>query len=558
MNRLASMVLLLLFAAATVSAQSQLAIQVNFTDKNHTPYLLTSPLDYISTRSLLRRYNQSLPIDSTDLPVNRTYIDSVLTLTGGVFHEASKWKNLMVVLVTDTAPSDTAGMFAAINSLPFVSSCKIIGFYGGAGLHHRHREPGNTAGNNVAARTTSDDTYFSATWGQTQEVNGNCLSDLGYKGAGKLIAILDAGFVGVNSCPYGFDSLRNSGRIVDSFDFSYHGSVYADDNHGTMVLSTMAAYVPDTFVGSAPLAQYALYITEIDPTEQPMELVNLLCGAERADSIGADILTCSLGYNTFDNPSYNFDFGTDFDGKTTIAAQAANMATKKGMLFVASAGNEGGDSWNNILTPGDADSALTVGSTNPYGSVVASSGYGPNAAGNVKPDVCAVGQPANVIDGYSYSIGSGTSFSTPQITGWAAALWQAHPSATPYLLRKAIDSCASIHATPDNHLGYGIADFCCSNNALHVSELSLYQDDLWLEPNPCQEQLVINLSVPNSQIVNFRVLDITGRQIATLAQVAIPGQVNRFSLNTGTFAAGIYLLEARTADKKIVARFVRE
>ena len=526
--------LLVLLSAVVAFAQPQCAYQVNFWDKNNTPYSLSSPSGYLSARSLARRAAQSIAIDSSDLPVNQVYIDSVLLVSGGVFHESSRWKNLMVVLV-DAA--DTNGIMTKLATVSAVKNVQLVGYYGGSGLHH----VGDTK-NLGTYRTNGDNTFYNFTWTQTHLVDGSVLHDEGHWGQGKMIAVLDAGFIGVNKCPYGFDSLRNSKRIVDLYNFSYGSEdVYDYDSHGTMVLSTMAAYVPDTFVGAAPLAMYGLYVTEIDPSEQPLELINLLCGAERADYVGADIITCSLGYNTFDNPAYNFNFGTDFDGKTTIAAQAANIATQKGMLFVASAGNEGGDSWNMILTPGDADSALTIGSVKPDGTMAGSSGYGPNAAGNIKPDVCAQGQPSNVVDGSEYASAAGTSFSTPQIAGWAACLWEAHPYATPNLLRRAIDSCASIHWAPDNHYGYGIANFNCSDFLLNVNSPVLPENHISVGPNPTNSLLTVSYNISAPTTFRLYLADLFGREIV-VPQEAISGAPRQIRLDVSGLASGLYLL----------------
>jgi serine protease AprX len=536
-----------LLGCLCATGQPQFAYRIDFTDKNNTTYTLSSPGSYLSARALTRRSAQGIAVDSTDIPVNHTYVDSILNVTGGVFHESSKWKNLMVVLVTDST-----GLNATLSGIAFVKNVQLVGYYGGTGLHHKGR---NTKP--AYSRTTSDATYYSQTWGQTQIVNGNVLHDEGHRGAGKMIAVLDAGFIDLDTCPYGFDSLRNSGRIVDVHNFSYGSEdVYAYDNHGTMVLSTMACYVPDTFVGSAPMAMYDLYVTEVDPTEQPLELINLLCGAERADSVGADIITCSLGYNTFDNPVYNFNFSTDLDGKSTVAAQAANMATQKGILFVASAGNEGGDAWNMILTPGDADSALTIGSVKPDGTMAASSGYGPNAAGNIKPDVCGQGQPSNVVDGYEYASADGTSFATPEIAGWAACLWEAHPTATPNVLRRAIDSCASIHWAPENHYGYGIANFNCSDFLLKVNSPVYPKDKIVAGPNPCGDLLNVRYYFDGTGTLEMRLTDMWGREVLS-TRTAITGAVSEIALNTSGIAPGVYVLQARTESTEHIVRVVK-
>ena len=534
---------ILLFSLALTGASrgGQYAFKVSFTNKNGTPYSLSSPGIFLTERSLLRRSNHGIALDSTDLPVNPAYLDSVLARCGGTLFEVSKWQNLCVVMMD----SDTVNM-QFVRNLPFVTDVSLVGFYSPDLFN---KPSGRTpVPFPPTERTTSDMAYYNNTWGQTAMVNGNYLNDMGYQGAGKLIAILDAGFRGLYTDP-GFDSLFLSHRIVDQHNFSYHSdTVDMQDDHGTLVLSTMAAYAPNTFVGTAPKAYYALYVTEIEPSEQPLELINLLCGAERADSIGADIITCSLGYNTFDDPAYNFNFSTDFDGKTTVAARAANAATQKGILFVASAGNEGGDSWNKILTPGDADSALTIGSVMPTGVIAGSSGFGPNAAGQIKPDVVAQGEPAAVIEGGIYTSNNGTSFSTPQIAGWAACLWQEHPTATPWALRTAIRQCASMYTAPQGQYGYGIPNFMCSAQQLDLTfpTGTTNEDLITIRPNPASNGVQVFVESTQTGNATFRITDVAGRVLYTLSTKINVGKNPPIYISTASFPGGMYILESET------------
>lgn len=531
----------------------QYAYQVNFTNKNGT-VLFSDSLSFLTTRAMARRVRQGIALDSTDLPVVQAYIDSTLTLTGGILHEVSHWLNLCVILLPDST------LIHRLDGKSFISSVQLVAYYPSF-LHYSPLHNGSPGNNLQAARTTSvDPVYYGSTWVQTLLVKGNYLSDLGYQGAGKIIAIVDAGFLDANTNP-GFDSLWANGRVVDMHNFTYDTSyVFGWDEHGMTVLSTMAGYVPDTFVGSAPKASYALYITEDDNSEQPIELINMLCGAERADSIGADIISSSLGYNTFDDPAYNFVYATDLDGKSTIVAKAANLATKKGMLFVTSAGNEGGDSWNYILTPGDADSALTIGSVYSTGVNAANSGYGPNAAGQIKPDVCAMGEGPSVFIGNIYGSEDGTSFSTPQIAGWAACLWEAAPSATPWQIRHAIDECANHYSTPGNQIGYGIPDFSCTATALNILDTPLPGINQFkiIVPNPLTNQLIITLSAPQEETVSFRLFDITGREVMHFSNSFKMGWNTPISYDIASLPKGLYLLKAVSPNGREVMKLVKE
>lgn len=545
MCRRIALLICILFCLSQGATGTQYAYQVNFTDK-HGTLSFSDSLSFLSERSLERRHKFGIALDSTDLPVTRAYVDSVLHATGGKLHEVSKWLNLCVILLDDSTH------IHALDGVAFVSSVRYVGYYSGT-LH----KPSATG---QAAKTTWSSTFYGSTWAQTTVVSGNYLHDLGYMGSGMLIAVVDGGFTATDT-HRGFDSMRAAGRLIDVHNFSYDTSfVFAYDNHGTEVLSTMAGYVPDTFVGAAPLAAYALYVTEA-AGERPIELLNLLCGTERADSVGADILSCSLGYNTFDDHQFDLVFATDLDGKTTPAAKAANMATKKGMLFVSSAGNEGTNpDWNfKILTPGDADSALTIGNVDVGGTSAPLSGYGPNAAGQIKPDVCGMGESAAVFSSTGYSSASGTSLSTPEIAGFAACLWQAAPHATPAMIKQTIRQCASHYATPTNQQGYGVANFQCAATALNIKDNPLPANNglVKIAPNPTHNQLTLELNLPGSATVDFRITDAAGRTVASFAQYFAQGQNPSFSYNIAALPAGMYILRAAAPSGQQVTRFIK-
>ena len=545
MTRRFTLFILIVFCLSHIPAKAvQYAYQVNFTDKQHNTLTLSDSASFLSARALARRQAQGLVVDSTDLPVTRAYVDSVLLLTGGKLHETSRWLNLCVILLSDST------QIHALDGIAFVSSTRFVGYYTGT-LHKQ------SATGTVAAKTTSDAAYYGNTWPQTALVNGNYLHDIGYRGTGMLIAVLDQGFIATDYHP-GFDSMRTSGRLVDVHNFVLDTTwVFDYDNHGTEVLSTMAGYVPDTFVGAAPLASYALYVTEA-AGERPIELLNLLCGTERADSVGADIVSCSLGYNFFDDSQFDFTYA-QVDGKTTVAAKAANIATKKGILFVASAGNEGQGGWHYMLTPGDADSALTIGNVDVGGVVAAASGYGPNAAGQIKPDVCGMGQNAAIFASAGYGSNSGTSLSTPEIAGFAACLWQGKPHATPAMIKQAIRVCASQYTSPGDHIGYGIANFQCAAAALNIKDTPTPSGNPLVEitPNPTHNDLGITVTLKEAGTVNFRVMDMAGRYVGGFSDIFNKGVNNTATYNISSLPAGMYIIKASTNTTQYVTKFVK-
>lgn len=540
-----------------LQAQPQYAFRISFSDKAGS-LPISNPNAFLSQRAIDRRTKQGIAIDATDQPVSPIYLADVLSTTSGKLHLTSRWLNYCVILLNDSSK------MLLLQGKSYITDTKYIGYYP-TGLHNKPSGNGKfnneqTSSFTPPAKTTGSQTYYGGSYTQTSVVNGDWLHDHGYTGKGKLIAVFDEGFRYVDNNP-AFDSMRQSGRVVDIHNFVLANSdVYDFSTHGTSSLSTMAGYAPGSYVGAAPEAEYALYITEYIPQEQEVELDNMLAATERADSIGADIVSESLGYNLFTNPVYYQFLYSDIDGKSTIAAQAANIATTKGMIFVASAGNEGGGGWNYILTPGDADSAITVGSVDEYKTPANNSSFGPNASGRRKPDVCMVGNPAAILfTGVNASYVNGTSFATPQLAGWAACLWQSSPDNGAYLIKRAIIESAHVYTTPDNHLGYGVPDFKKAQELLGVKDIPGpgLSEDNWVAiwPNPFSSG--INLKVyKDSGKLSMTLNGIDGRQVLADEGYTDKG-VHLINYSTPGLPAGIYFLHVRSADKTAVLRVVK-
>ncbi|MBN8671287.1 MAG: S8 family peptidase [Chitinophagales bacterium] len=540
----------IMMSAFLVNAQTpQYAYRIGFKDKQGAPDL-SNPLSLFSQRALDRRNAQGISLDSTDRPVSPVYVNDIFTTISGKLHVTSRWLNQIVVLLTDTSN------IAAVRSKPFVAYAEYVGYFG-SGLYKQISE-GDTG---KMQKTTGSSAYYGTAYDQTKLVNGDYLHDRGYKGKGKLIAVMDEGFAGVNTGPV-FDSLMKSGRLADTRNFVYNNNdVFTSFNHGTGCLSTIAGNIPGTYVGSAPEADIALYVTEYAYGDMPIEMDNMLAAAERADSVGADVISASVGYNTFSSPFKSLVYA-DIDGKTTVAAKAANMATKKGILFVITAGNEGGGGWNYVLTPGDADSAITIGGATLNRSAVSSSGNGPNAAGRVKPDVCMLGSNVSVMfTSTTPSYLGGTSYATPQLAGWAACLIQAtSTNATPYRIRTAIIKSGHLYATPGPQMGYGVPDFGMAHNLLNVNDTP--KEELtsvnWVmaTPNPTKDVVTVRLLMQQTGNATISLIDASGRLVSK----------NQYNFNAGKqsiqlnmpASAGMYLLKVNANDKQKTIRLVKQ
>ena len=285
------------------------------------------------------------------------------------------------------------------------------------------------------------------------------LHEAGYKGQGMTIAVIDCGFYNAND-----SKIFNQERIIGVYDLLKEDSINRPDifsnpadNHGAHCLSTMLCQSED-FTGTAPEADYILIRTEDLKYEYQGELDRLEKGMRLADELGADIITISLGYSSFDDPSTNYTYA-DMNGKNRLSQTATELA-RKGRLICVAAGNDGNKPWHYIDLPADADSILTVGACSADSLPAPFSSWGPTADGRQKPEVAAWGQLTRIIDLNSgeATTGSGTSYATPEIAGMAACLWQALPGKTAMQIRELIIKSAHQYDSPDYQLGYGIPD----------------------------------------------------------------------------------------------------
>ena len=457
---------------------------VRFADKNHTGFSLDKPGDYLSARSIARRTRYSIATDSTDLPVSPAYIDSVLSRGDIRLLSISNWLNQILIYTTDTQA------IPKIAALPFVTQTKAIGFRTSAqnrgNIFKEKIQPLDAPasfkeqGNNLIS--------YGNNYNQVHIHKGEFLHNKGFTGNGMVIAILDAGFYQYTSIS-AFDSIRLNNQLLGVRDYvDYDNSVVEDNIHGMFCLSIIAANWPGRMVGTAPKASFWLLRSENANSEYPIEEHNWAVAAQFADSAGADLITSSLGYNQFDDASFNHTYA-DFYQRSTMVSKAAAFAAAKGLIVTNSAGNSGLDSWKYLIFPADADSVCTVGAVDNSGQIAGFSSYG--YPGKIKPNIVSVGD-GTVIAGFDAPItGSGTSFSNPNINGLIACLWQAFPAYNNMAILDAIYKSADRYTIPDNRYGYGIPDMKTAYRLLkHRQNTELYGNDwLFATPNPFTNQL---------------------------------------------------------------------
>lgn len=422
---------------------------IRFTNKTGTPYTVSSPNAFLSAKAIARRTAAGVQVNATDLPVTPSYISQIEAVPNVTVLYASKWINGVVAIITNTAALTT------INSFSFVGTSFPV---------NRYRKDIGETGNDklpvsTVQRSASSGFNYGLSLTQAQQLNVPCLHNAGFRGQGMTIAVLDNGFNNANVNPV-FDSIRTRGGILGTYDFvNMEQNVYNDGAHGAMVLSTMAGLSPGNLVGTAPYANYWLFTTEDDGAETISEEYNWIRGAEFADSAGADILTTSLGYFNFDG-NLNNHVTADLNGRTAPMSIAANLAARKGMVVLNSAGNSG-SGVTTIGVPADADSIIAVGAVDGNGTRAGFSSVGPSADGRIKPDLSAMGQGAIVCQpNGSFTGANGTSFSCPILAGAVACFWQKHPGLTSFMVVDILKNNATQTSNPDNLLGWGIPNVC--------------------------------------------------------------------------------------------------
>ena len=87
---------LLLIGMGTWGQTSGAMYWVQFNTKSGTPFSVSNPSEFLSQRAIQRREMKGIAIDSTDLPVNPAFVDSLRGLGFRVKH-TSRWMNGAVV-----------------------------------------------------------------------------------------------------------------------------------------------------------------------------------------------------------------------------------------------------------------------------------------------------------------------------------------------------------------------------------------------------------------------------------------------------------------------------
>lgn len=526
---------------------------VQFKNKGSNSFSLSNPVAYLSARALSRRAKSGIEIDSTDLPITPRYLDSLRSVPNVTILNRSKWLNLVAITTSDPAA------LTKINSFPFVQSVVPIA---AQKAPVQPEDPAkfkeemiHSLPAGITARTSQIQLNYGQTFNQINFHNGQFLHDRGYQGNGMIIAMLDAGYLSYKTNP-AFDSIRLNGQILGEWNFVNNTqNTDALHGHGMNCLSTIAANRPGIMVGTAPQAKFWLFITEDVFSEYPIEEVNWANAAEVADSIGVDLISSSLGYNDFDNPVFDHSYA-DRNGNTTIVTRAADLAARKGIIVMNSAGNNGtlSDPRKYISCPADGDSVVAVGATTVSGTIAGFSSWGPNSAGKIKPNIVSVGQGTIVANSSGNPVASnGTSFSNPNIAGLITSLWSAFPDFSNMKIIDAVQKSAHKYSNPDDRFGYGIPNMRTAFYLLKADKSrQQFGGTGWFKatPNPFSTQIDVAFIADNTGTVTLYLKKISGATIdsATFRVDSLDYKTHRFA-NLDVQPAGYYYVQYKSNTK---------
>ncbi len=171
--------------------------------------------------------------------------------------------------------------------------------------------------------------------------------ELGYKGEGIVIGIIDTGVDHMHPDLFGFG---DSAKVVGGYNFVGGTQMPVDTNgHGTQVAGIIAA--DGQVQGIAPKSSIISYKVSDDGEEVSSDLI--VKAIEQAMEDDVDIINISLGVNRTNSK----------------IDEAVNKAVDQGIVVVAAAGNDG-PGLGSIGSPGKNPNAITVGAT--YNNITSS------------------------------------------------------------------------------------------------------------------------------------------------------------------------------------------
>ncbi len=283
------------------------------------------------------------------------------------------------------------------------------------------------------AQETPNDPYYSLQWGLSK-INAPAAWDVTHGSDSIIIAIVDTGIDGTH--PDLASKVITGTNYVTSTPCRAQSN--CDDNgHGTHVAG-IASAVTNNGIGVAGAAwEGRLMPVKVLNAQGNGFYTDVALGIQYAADNGAKIINLSLGGTSHNN---------------TLEG-AVNYAYSKGCLIVAAAGN---DYTEGLRYPARYANVMGVGSVDSNDLRSSFSNYGEGLS------VMAPGEGiySTVPVPGSYGYKSGTSMSTPLVSGLAALVWSACPDMPRDQVRQLIEQNAVDQGAPgwDKYYGYGRID----------------------------------------------------------------------------------------------------
>lgn len=498
---------------------------VYFKDKANVSQFLSNPETMLSQRALDRKQRHKVAIDDRDVPVNQNYVNTVKNSPGINYRTQSKWFNA----------ANVTGTFENLENL------KALDFVRDVVFADRSKSISIVDKNEKDSDISLPAAYGSSR-NQIEMIGLDDLHNKGFTGDNIWIAVTDSGFPNVN-VNRAFATARSEGRILGGYDFvAGDNSFYGDHFHGARVLSIMAGEVStnnEQYIGTAPDASYYLFRTEDATSETPVEMSYWVAAAERADSLGVDVVNVSLGYLDFENNNESLTY-QDMDGSSYIS-RGATTASEKGLLVVTSAGNFGrSQTYPWIAAPADAPGVFAIGAVTASRNKSDFSSIGPTRDDRIRPSVVAQGTATQLIeeDG-TLKGGNGTSYSGPVIAGAMACLLQAYPQMTLSQLIEAVQQSSTQSNRPDNQLGYGIPDFGRTFQTLSGEPFQADQEFTYFT----RDKILYINNAPGESALNFQLYNLQGQLLMDQKLLQVD------TVDLSSYSKGIYIFRLGSEDR---------
>lgn len=287
--------------------------------------------------------------------------------------------------------------------------------------------------------------------------------------SGIKVAVLDSGRTFSTDIQYqGGCNLVNGEDDSVGMDLTTHGTavegiIAAQDNHNQTQ-------------GVAPDA-VGLYSVKVLDGNNETTVSRLIAGIQWCIENDIDIINMSMGTTYYSKALEN----------------VIKRAEKKGMLMVASVGNSGDTAENQVEYPAAFDEVIGVGSVDAQGKRSSFSAMGEGV------ELMAPGENVPLASLWGgVTVGSGTSYAAPHVTGVAARLWALHADKSADFIRNLLQKSAHQIGTAEEY-GCGLVDY-----EYAMEQYSLIEEEYQQQGDSGEEQLPDNeTEIPKYELPQY-------------------------------------------------------